>query len=96
MSKGTDMSNLTLAQRLRVGAALHDTIRLTMDRETAHWLIQVLEERDRVAEADKWVHEAWFERRMKQADDALVACAVIGASVVGLHGVILLWMGWMG
>ena len=96
------MTDLTLAQRLRVSAALHDAIRLTMDRETAHWLIRVLEERDRVAEADKWVHglladrEEWFARRMKLVDDALVGCAWIGASVVGLHGLILLMMGWMG
>lgn len=38
-----DESRLNLAQRIRVLAALNETVVLTMDRETAHGFIQVLE-----------------------------------------------------
>lgn len=84
---------LTLAERLRVAAALKpDGFTVELSREAALTLVKMLEERERVARADVWVHAlladraAWFQRREQECQRLLGRCLIIA-----LNTYILSW-----
>lgn len=85
--------NLTLAERLRVAAALEpDGFTVELSREAALTLVKMLEDWDRVARADQWVHglladrAAWFQRREREYQQQLGRCLTIA-----MHTYILSW-----
>ncbi|MCB5411796.1 hypothetical protein [Pseudogemmobacter faecipullorum] len=91
-------SELTLAQRLRVAAALNGEARLTLDRASALWLVRMMEREEAVIRAQDAVmslradHAAREERRDKILRRTMVDLLSLSASALALAWAIAGWL----